>query len=135
MSALVAVVVRTLLLAGLSWLTYWVVDLGMSEEEAGANIGGGLLILAVVIVVSSVWALLDTMSTGAWLRTALVWLAVGVLVGVLAALQSQDFSADLDRDVLISDLTSVTPFIAGLVVVPAALGALLGRALRESRTR
>lgn len=135
MSALVAVVVRTLLLAGLSWLTYWVVDLGMSEEEAGANIGGGLLILAVVIVVSSVWALLDTMSTGAWLRTALVWLAVGVLVGVLAALQAQDFSADLDRDVLISDLTSLTPFIAGLVVVPAALGGLLGRILWESRTR
>ncbi|MBM6545110.1 hypothetical protein JNO54_03005 [Janibacter sp. YIM B02568] len=101
MSALVAVVVRTLVLAGLSWLT----------------------------------SLLDTMSTGAWLRTALVWLAVGVLVGVLAALQTQDFSADLDRDVLISDLTSLTPFIAGLVVVPAALGGLLGRILWESRTR
>ena len=58
-----------------------------------------------------------------------------VLDGVLAALQSQDFSADLDRDVLISDLTSLTPFIAGLVVVPAALGGLLGRILWESRTR
>lgn len=135
MCALVAVVVRTIVLAGLAWLTSWVVDLGMSEEEAGANIGGGLIIFAVIIVVSFVWALLDTRSTGAWLRTALVWLAVGVLVGVLAALQAQDFSASLDGDVLISDLTSVTPFIAGLVVVPAALGALLGRALRESRTR
>lgn len=43
----------------------------------------------------------------------------GVVVGVAAAVQAQAYSSRLDWDVLGTDLLLVSPFVAGIVLVPA----------------
>ena len=151
MTHVYAVVVRLLAVSAASWGTVWLLDLGLSEAEAGANIGAGLIAFAVTVLVALVWAFRDgrrapgtgsargsakpTRSEGAASLAARVawWVAAAVLLGLVAPLQAQSFAPPLDTALLTVHLQTLTPFYVGLVGVPAGLGLTLGALTRRAR--
>ncbi|WP_040156019.1 hypothetical protein [Mobilicoccus massiliensis] len=131
MHEVIAVVVRAVVVVALAALTAWLVDLG--DESVGANIGAGLLAFVIVIVVTLLWSLLDGRRSARFGPTFLRWLAVGVLVGVASAVMAQGLVAGLDAGVLSADFIGLTPFVIGLVGVPAAIGTGVGVLLGRHR--
>ncbi len=92
-----------------------------------ANIGAGLLAFGGIVVVSLGWAFADARRRGAS-STVATWAIVAVAFGVLwlvglATLEADDSMTLVDRLRLDA---SLVVFAAGLVLLPAALGAALG---------
>ena len=128
MTHVVAVLVRAAALgAGLALVT----RLPIASEDA---LGTGLLAFAGVVVVSGTWALVDGYRHGA--RTALLrWLVVAVLVALgwwIAFAATQRDAGTSFTDLLASDAGFI-PFVLGLVVVPAAVGAAIGGVVGRAR--
>ena len=107
----------------------------VDREQVGANIGAGLLMFGVVMVVSLIWTAIDGRRSGEFGRTAVVWLAVAVIVAILNALLAQSSGPGIDLQVLFSDFSGLSLFVAGLVVVPALIGAAVGSATSPVRSR
>ncbi|WP_460771504.1 hypothetical protein [Mariniluteicoccus flavus] len=124
MRAVLDVFVRTLVLAAGSFAAGWLATLG--DRSGGAALGAGLAGFAALIVMSGVWGALDGHRAGKLGRPLAVWLVTAIVVGVIAAVQAQAFAPRIDPQVLASDLSGVTPLVAGLVLVPAAIGAAIG---------
>jgi hypothetical protein len=128
-----AVLVRLAVLAvALAIYIAWVAASADPDGAGGADIGAGLIAFAGIIVVSGVWALVDGRRQDA--QTALVWwtvVAVLLAIGwwVAGAAVQRDGSMSF-ADMLAADSGQV-PFTAGLVLVPAAVGALIGQAARR----
>ena len=121
MSSAVAALVRVAVL-GLALVL--VTLLPIASEDA---LGAGLLAFAGLVVASGGWAVVDGFRHGA--RTALLWWAV---VAVVLALAWWLGFAATQRDGSLSFTQALTgdagfvPFVIGLVLVPAAVGAALG---------
>lgn len=124
--------IRAAALAVASFVAGWLVTLG-EPPGTGAAIGAGLIGFLTLIVLACVWGGIDGYRARRLGRPALVWLVVAVLVGVASALQAQGFSPGLDLGVLASDLTGLTPFVGGLVLLPAVVGAAVGALLGRRR--
>lgn len=123
-----AVVLRTLVTAALAWLVGWLVSL-TSDDAVGADLGPGLAAFTAVLAVALVWSFVDARRRWTWVRTVLVWLVVGALLGLVAALTAQGLRDGIDTSVLVSDRGFV-PFATVLTGLPAVIGAGLGRAAR-----
>ena len=96
-------------------------------DSAGANIGAGLIAFGAVVLVSFGWAVVDGRRRGA-ASTAVTWAVVAAVFGLtwllgLAVLDSDDSMSVAQR--LRVD-ASLAVFVAGLVLVPAGVGAALG---------
>lgn len=132
MRLLLAALVRLVALgAGLA--AYYAALPVLFPGSTDANIGAGLLAFGGIVVVSLGWAFVDARRRGAS-STIATWAVVAVAFGVLwlvglATLEADDSMTLVDR--LRLDAFLVV-FTAGLVLVPAALGAALGDRSRST---
>ena len=131
MRSLLAAVVRLVVL-GLVVSAYYAATPYLFPDGTDANIGMGLIAFGVVALVSFGWAVVDGRSRGA-APTLVVWAVVAVALGVLwllglALVGTDDSIAVLER--LRRD-AFLAVFTAGLVLLPAALGAGLGGSARR----
>lgn len=128
------IAVRYLALAALFGATLVVIyfyDRSSPDADAGAAIGFGILQFLAVAAISGGWAIFDGMRD---LRRALItWGAVAVAYAVsvpfFIALQEP---GSFDGSVVRSDLMDLGPFTFMLVAVPAAVGAVIGHAIRPT---
>ena len=126
-----AIVVR-LVVMGAALGAYYASIPALFPDSADANIGAGLIAFGAVVLVSFGWALVDGRRWGAS-PTAVTWAVVAAVFGVLwliglAVLEADDSMSIAER--LRVD-AGLAVFTAGLVLVPAGLGAALGA--REHR--
>lgn len=127
-ASVIPVVIRALGI-GLGATAAYLLMTAFDDGQGGANIGAGLAVFAVLAVGGFVWALFDGMdrrgsravrvSLGAVLAR---WAVVSVLAVaiVVVALVVRSGAEGLNLD------ASSTLFLWILVIVPAAIGALLG---------
>ena len=132
MRLLLAAIVR-LVVMGAGLAAYYAALPALFPGSNDANIGAGLLAFAGIVVVSLGWAFADARRRGTS-STVATWAIVGVTFGVLwlvglATLEADDSLTLVDRLRLDAFLAV---FTAGLVLVPAALGAALGDRSRSS---
>ncbi|OFS13073.1 hypothetical protein [Kytococcus sp. HMSC28H12] len=73
------------------------------------GLGTGLVVFALVAVVALAWSFLDGRRGRNVLAVVIVWLVVGLLLGVVAAFNAQGFAWPPDRTVLTSDLRGLPP--------------------------
>lgn len=129
------ILVRTVVTGALAWLAGWLMVLAAGDDSGGANIGAGLAAFAVVALVALVWTFVDVRRDGRWVRTVLVWVAVGVLLALLSAMNAQGWTVRPDVEVLLQDIWGFLGFLSCLAAVPAGLGASAGYAVHENRAR
>jgi hypothetical protein len=128
----IAIVVRlVVLLVALSG--YYAALPFLFPGSTDANIGAGLIAFGVVVLVSFGWAAIDGRRRGS-AATMLVWAVVAVAFGSLwllglAVLEADDSMSIAERLRLDAFLAV---FTAGLVLVPAGLGAALGGSSHHS---
>lgn len=123
----IAIVVRLVVMGAALAGYYAAIPFLFPDDGGGANIGAGLIAFGVVVLVSFGWALVDARRRGA-APTMLVWAVVAAAFGLswllgLAILDADDSMSIAERLRLDAFLAV---FTAGLVLVPAGLGAALG---------
>lgn len=96
------------------------------------GLGAGLLWFLLLVIVSGVWGLWDGCHATAIGALIARWAVVALAVGLTGPLQIWA-TGGRDLDVLLSDLGFLTPFEAGLVFVPAAVGIAVGFLARHTR--
>jgi hypothetical protein len=97
-----------------------------------ADIGAGLLFFALLLTVSGIWGLWDGYHATALPPVFVRWALIAGVVGLSGPFRIW-FEEGRDFGVLWSDLWNLTPFLAGLVIAPAAVGIAIGYALNSSR--
>ncbi|NYI76869.1 hypothetical protein [Nocardioides panzhihuensis] len=120
--------VRLAVIVGGSLLYPIVLNLFPSED---ANIGAGLLYFGLLFVVSGLWGLWDGRHAEALSPVFLRWTVVAIVTGLVFPIRIWSVEG-VDFDVLWSDLAFLTPFVAGLVLAPAAAGIAIGKAVGSS---
>ncbi|NGN91249.1 hypothetical protein G5C66_00645 [Nocardioides sp. KC13] len=117
--------VRLAVIVGGSILFSIATDLIFRTEDA--TIGAGLLYFALLLTVSGLWGLWDGYHAKRLAPVFVRWALVAGAVGLSGPFRIW-FEDGRDVGVLWSDLWNLTPFLAGLVVVPAAVGIGIGYA-------
>ena len=126
MSTAVAVLVRLTVIA-LALGAYYLAIPALFPDSRDANIGAGLIAFAGLVLVSLGWAFADGRRRGA-APTVVIWAAVATAFGVLWLLAMTVLDPD-DGIGLVQRLrldASTAVFAAGLVLVPAGVGAAIG---------
>ena len=123
--------VRLATILGASLLYSIVLNLFPTED---ANIGAGLIYFALLLTASGIWGLWDGYHAKALAPVFVRWALIAVVVGLSGPFriwieEGQDFG------VLWSDLWNLTPFLAGLVLAPAAVGIAIGAGFRNLPSR
>ncbi|MER7555707.1 hypothetical protein ABTZ46_02125 [Nocardioides sp. NPDC126508] len=108
-------------------LLYGVVAENLFPTE-DANIGAGLIYFALLLAVSGIWGLWDGYHAKVLAPVFVRWALIAGVVGLSGPLQIW-FEEGRDFGVLWSDLWNLTPFLAGIVLAPAAVGIAIGYAL------
>ena len=93
-----------------------------------ADIGAGLLYFALLILASGIWGLWDGYHAKVLPPVFVRWALIAGAVGLSGPFRIW-FEEGRDLGVLWSDLWNLTPFLAGLVLAPAAVGIGIGYAL------
>lgn len=93
-----------------------------------ANIGAGLIYFALLLAVSGIWGLWDGYHAKVLPPVFVRWALIAGVVGLGGPFRTW-LEEGRDFGVLWSDLWNLTPFIAGLVLAPAAVGIAIGYAL------
>lgn len=117
------IALRTAALVGL-YLLVWVVVLLRFDESSSANIGAGLISLAVIDLLSALGGLYDGTRRG-FLRLFITWVATATLTAV-ALIALIDPFLPFDVKVYLSDLLELGPFMAAPVAIPALLAGGVG---------
>lgn len=133
MRILLAVPVRLVVIGGALAAYYAALPVLFPGDDGGANIGAGLLAFAGLSLISFCWSVFDGRARG-FAPAASIWAGTGALLaaGWLVALALAEADASMSvMDHVTGDLATV-PFVAGLVVAPAIVGAIIGHALRPS---
>ena len=110
---------------------FLVTRLPIASEDA---LGTGLLAFAGVVLVSGSWALVDGYRHA--VRTVLLrWAVVAVVVAVgwWVGFAASNSDASMSFTELLASDAAFIPFVVGLVLVPAAIGAAIGAAVRGLR--
>ena len=131
MSTVVAVLVR-LTVIGLAMGAYYLAIPALFPDSTDANIGAGLIAFGGMALLSLGWAFADGRRRGAP-PTVVTWAAVAIAVGVLWLLAMTVLDPD-DGISLVQRLrlgASTAVFTAGLVLVPAGVGAAIGGGTRH----
>lgn len=122
----IAIVVRLVVIGAALGAYYAAIPFLFPDDGGGANIGAGLIAFGALVLVSFGWAYVDGRRRGAS-PTAATWAVVSLAFGLLwllgLALVEDDGLGLAER--LVLDLPTVV-FTAGLVFLPAGLGAALG---------
>ncbi|MEU0314853.1 hypothetical protein [Nocardioides sp. NPDC006273] len=121
--------VRLAAIVGGSLLYSIVLNLFPSED---ANIGAGLLYFGLLLVVSALWGLWDGHHSETLPPVFVRWTVVAIVTGLVFPIRIWSVEG-LDFDVLWSDLANLSPFVAGLVLAPAAVGIAVGYVLGSPR--
>ena len=132
MSTVVAVLVR-LTVIGLALGAYYLAIPALFPDSTDANIGAGLIAFAGLVLVSLGWAFANARARGA-APTLVTWAAVAIAFGVLWLLAMTVLDPD-DGIGLVERLrldASTAVFTAGLVLVPAGVGAAIGGGTHRS---
>lgn len=98
----------------------------LADDNADANIGAGLLAFLAVLVGAAIWGFLDARHGMPLARLALIWVAVGVTLGLAVPVITAVADGDVDAGVIGSDLVGFVPFLTVLVAAPAVAAGLLG---------
>ena len=111
------------LVAGLA--TYFGVLRLVGDSADDPNIGAGLLAFVLIVVVSGVWGFLDgrRLPFG---RVVRVWVVAGAAVGLVQVGLVAWNDGEWDGSVIAADVLVLFPFMVGLVLVPAVIGAAFG---------
>ena len=133
MRILLAALVRVALMGVALAVYYAALPTLFPDDGGGANIGAGLIAFGALVLISFGWAFVDGAARGIspsiiiWAVVAAV-VSVGWLVGRAVAEADASMSA---TEIVTHDLGSL-PFTAGLVLVPAVIGAAIGAALHPA---
>ncbi len=123
----IAIVVRLVVMGAALGAYYALIPFLFPDDGGGANIGAGLIAFGAVVLVSFGWACVDGRRRGAS-STAATWAVVAAAFGLLwllgLALVEADDSLGVAERLLLDSPIAV--FTAGLVFLPAGLGAALG---------
>lgn len=98
------------------------------------GLGTGLLYFLLVMCVACAWAVWDGYHVDSLVEAGVGWVVVALAVGLLGPFRIW-FTEGRDDAALRSDLVALTPFLALLVLVPAAGGLMVGRARRPGSNR
>lgn len=131
MSTVVAVLVRLTVIA-LALGAYYLAIPALFADSPDANIGAGLIAFAGLVLVSLGWAFADARGRGV-APTVATWAAVAIAFGVLWLLALTVLDPD-DGISLVERLrldASTAVLTAGLVLVPAGVGAAIGGTLHR----
>lgn len=103
------------------------------DSDGGANIGAGLALFALLIVVAGAWGLSDGRHM-TFPHLAIIWCLTAAGVGVALSTFSLIGTSlnGVSPAVLLADLSGIAVFGAGLVAIPALLGGLLGGSVRHT---
>ncbi|WP_109505499.1 hypothetical protein [Nocardioides speluncae] len=124
------IALRYLTLVALYGAALGAVHLMSNDNDAGAAIGVGILEFLAVAAICGTWAIFDGMRD---LRQALItWGVVAVVYAVSVPFFIAISDGSLDWSVLRSDLATLGPFTLMLVAAPAAVGAVIGHAIRPT---
>ena len=133
MRTLVRALVRlSAVLAGVGAYFYLAATL-FDHQTGDANIGVGLLMFGLLALTVTAWAFVDGFRSEGLLLALLPWVAVAFTVGVALPV-AVAATEDLDGEVLVGDLIGTIPFMIVLVLVPAALAVVVGKAAGASRS-
>lgn len=113
------------ILGGSALYTILMINVFPTED---ADIGAGLIYFVALLVVSGVWGLWDGYHSTALPPVFVRWAVIALVIGLSGPLKIW-FAEGRDVGVLLSDLRYLTPFVAGLVLAPAAVAIALGYAL------
>ena len=123
----IAIAVRLVVMGTALGAYYAAIPHLFPDGGSGANIGAGLIAFGVVVLVSFGWGFVDGRQRGAS-PTVVTWAVVASAFGLawllgLALVEADDSMSLAERLMLDSP---IAVFTAGLVLVPAGLGAALG---------
>ena len=104
------------------------------DDEGGANIGAGLIAFGALVLISFGWAFVDGSARGIS-PTIITWAIVAAVlsVGWLVVRAVVEADASMGAAEIITHDLGTLPFILGLVLAPAAVGSVIGGALRPSQ--
>ncbi len=119
------------MLGGTVLYTIAAINLFPTED---ANIGAGLIYFALLLVVSALWGLWDGYHSTVLPPVFIRWALVAIVIGLAFPIRIWS-EEGLDFDVLWSDLANLAPFVAGLVLAPAAVGIAIGYAFTSRGRR
>jgi hypothetical protein len=126
-ATLVRVLVRLAVMGAVLAGYYAALPVLFPDDGGGANIGAGLIAFGVVVLVSFGWAYVDGRRRGAASTTA-TWAIVAVAFGLLwllgLAVVEADDSMSIAERLRLDAFLAV--FTAGLVFLPAGVGAAIG---------
>jgi len=134
MSIVVAVMVRVVAMGAALAGYYAAIPYLFPDDDGGANIGAGLIAFGALVLISFGWAFVDGAARGSS-PTIIIWAIVAAVVSVgwLAARAVAEADASTGATEIIMHDLGTLPFTLGLVLVPAAVGAAIGAALRPAR--
>lgn len=133
MSILIRTTLRVAAVAALLTASY--AAIAATAEKGDANIGAGLMLFALVLLVSAAWGLVDGLrhplpgTIVSWAVVALV-LAVGWILSI-SVMDAGDDPTMTWQELFTFNL-ELLPFLVALVVGPAAACAAIGHAIRGS---
>lgn len=106
-----------------------------SNGQGGANIGGGLLLFAIEAVAAFVWAAVDGRRGVGPAPLGVRWAVVAVVAGAFGSVYNGFSEQPPDLSVILSDLATVSSFVAALIFIPAVIGGGLGLRMRGPAPR
>jgi hypothetical protein len=120
------------LVAGLA--TYFGILRLAGDSANDPNIGAGLLAFLLIVVASGVWGFFDgrRLPLG---RVVRVWAVAGVALGLVMLGLIAWNDGEWDGGVIAADVVVLFPFMVGLVLVPATIGAAVGSSGRPVTAR
>lgn len=116
------------ILGGSLLYSFVMINLFPTED---ANIGAGLILFGLLLTVSGLWGLWDGYHAKLLPPVFVRWAVIAAVVGLSGPIQIWFEEGGGDFGVLWSDLLHLTPFLAGLVLAPAAAGIAIGYAINS----
>lgn len=136
MSTLIAALVRIVVMAAALAVYYAALPYLFPDDGGGANIGAGLIAFGALVLISFGWAFVDGTARGIS-PTIIIWTVVAAVVSVgwLVVRAVVEADASMSAAEIISHDLGTIPFTLGLVLAPAAVGSVIGGALRPSQAQ
>ncbi len=136
--ALKAVLIPTLVRTAVLVAVHATAQVLAALSDVDWGIGGGIALFAITMAISAAWGIIDG-THRPFVPAAVPWLPTAVLTAFLsivfvAVAETISYGEPLDHAFTSLGLyVDLLPFLFGLVLVPAALGVLVGQLIRQGR--